>query len=101
MKRAGFLYRRHKQQKVPLSDIATELGIHPNEAKHLIAVYQFMLKQEDYDRGRWSFYDEYLKSTKIKKARDEYQRGSFIQFNGLEQPKITWLPKPHKPSGRD
>jgi hypothetical protein len=70
--KAGFLYRRHKQQKIGLSIIATELGIPQSEAKHLVNVYEFMLDHDDYDRGHWSFYDEYLKSTKIKKARDEY-----------------------------
>jgi len=70
--KAGFLYRRHKQQGVPLSTIATELGIPPNEAKHLVYVYEFMLTHDDYDREHWSYYDEYLKSTKIKQAREEY-----------------------------
>jgi len=88
--KAGFLYRRHKQQKIVLSTIAAELGIHADEAKHLVGVYEFMLKHDDYDRGHWSFYDEYLKSRKIKQARDEY--ASFDQFI-VGQVKTGAIPK--------
>jgi hypothetical protein len=88
--KAGFLYRRHKQQKVALSIIAAELGIHADEAKHLVSVYEFMLRHDDYDRGHWSFYDEYLKSRKIKQARDEY--ASFDQFI-VTQVKTGAIPK--------
>jgi hypothetical protein len=31
-----------------------------------------MIEHKDQDRDHWSYYDEYLKSNKIKKARDEY-----------------------------
>jgi hypothetical protein len=70
--RAGFLYRRYKQHELELSSVAGELSISTNEARHLVAVYEFMIEHKDQDRDHWSYYDEYLKSTKIKKARDEY-----------------------------
>lgn len=70
--KAGFLYRRHKEHGVELSTVAEELGVSVREAKHLIAVYDFMFDRGDTDRERWSYYDEYLKSTKIKKAREEH-----------------------------
>jgi hypothetical protein len=31
-----------------------------------------MVKHNEVKRDRWSFYDEYIKSTKIKKVRDQY-----------------------------
>ncbi|HEY4940642.1 MAG TPA: hypothetical protein VII56_04390 [Rhizomicrobium sp.] len=70
--KAGFLYRRYKQHQLELSVVAAELGIGASEARHLVTVYEFMIEHHDTDRDRWSYYDEYLKSSKIKKARDEH-----------------------------
>jgi hypothetical protein len=42
------------------------------EARHLVDVYEFMLERKDQDREKWSYYDEYLKSNKIRKARQEF-----------------------------
>jgi hypothetical protein len=69
--KAGFIYRRFTEQHVDLQVAAPELGLTREEAKHLIAVYQFMLDHKDQDHTHWSYYDEFLKSRKIKKARDE------------------------------
>jgi hypothetical protein len=69
--KAGFLYRRHKHQHIDLSDVAHEIGIGKDEARHLTSVYQFMIDHADDDRDHWSYYDEFLKSRKIRKARDE------------------------------
>jgi hypothetical protein len=38
----------------------------------LVAVYEFMIEHNDQDREHWSYYDEYLKSNKIKKTRQEF-----------------------------
>jgi len=69
--RAGFLYRRHKQHNIPLSVVAQEIGISDKEAKHVVNVFEFMIQHNDTDRDRWSYYDEYLKSQKIKKVRED------------------------------
>lgn len=69
--KAGFIYRRFKQQNVDLQVAAPELGITREEAKHLIAVYEFMIESGDQDPSHWSYYDEFLKSRKIRKAREE------------------------------
>lgn len=70
--KAGFLYRRYKQHQMNLSVAAMEIGIGPREAEHLIEVYDFMIHHRDTDKERWSYYDEYIKSRKIKKIRQEY-----------------------------
>jgi hypothetical protein len=70
--KAGFLYRRHKEHQIELSTVCDELGVGLKEAKHLVSVYDFMIVHADDDREHWSYYDEFLKSAKIKKARDEY-----------------------------
>lgn len=69
--KAGFVYRRFKAHKVDIGDVAAEIGLTKDEAKHLVAVYEFMIEHGDADRERWSYYDEFLKSRKIKKAREE------------------------------
>lgn len=70
--RAGFLYRRHKHHSIALSVVAQELGISDREARHIVNVFEFMIQHGDADRDRWSYYDEYLKSQKIRKAREEH-----------------------------
>jgi hypothetical protein len=88
--KAGFLYRRHKEHDIELSTVCDELGVSLKEAKHLVAVYEFMIAHDDEDREHWSYYDEFLKSSKIKKARDE-----FAQFDDLvvKQIKSGEIPK--------
>ncbi|MBB2708440.1 ParB N-terminal domain-containing protein (plasmid) [Rhizobium sophoriradicis] len=66
---AGFLYRRHKTHDVDTGKLAQEIGLSRRKVEHLIAVYQFMLDHDEADTAKWSYYDEYLKSSKIKKAR--------------------------------
>jgi hypothetical protein len=92
--KAGFLYRRHKTHGLELSVVAAELGIAAGDAKHLVAVYEFMIKHGDADRDRWSFYDEYLKNQKIRKVRQEHAGfDGFIvgQIKGGQIPKAMDL----------
>jgi hypothetical protein len=70
--KASFIYRRFKQHDCELSVVASELGTTIKDAQHLVDVVEFMVKHNETDRDRWSYYDEYLKSNKIKKARAEY-----------------------------
>jgi hypothetical protein len=69
---AGFLYRRSKKQKVDLGTLAAEIGLTQKKVKHLIETYEAMLNNGEKDTARWSYYDEYLKSSKIRKARETY-----------------------------
>ena len=69
---AGYLYRRYKNHNIDIPVLASEIGLSSRSVGHLIYVYQFMLDKGERDVNRWSYYDEYLKSNKIKKARDEY-----------------------------
>jgi hypothetical protein len=67
---AGYLYRRHKNLGADPTDIAKEMGLSVKMINHLIHVYEFMVKHKDTDITRWSYYDEYLKSRTIRKARE-------------------------------
>jgi len=66
---AGFLYRRSKAHDIDSGQLAQEIGLSRRKVDHLIAVYQFMLDHGEADTARWSYYDEYLKSSAIRKAR--------------------------------
>ena len=69
---AGYLYRRHENHKIEIPRLASEIGLPTRAVNHLIHVYKFMVENKEKDVNRWSFYDEYLKSNKIKKARELY-----------------------------
>jgi hypothetical protein len=69
---AGFLYRRFQHHKQDLKLLALEIGISSKKVKHLVDTYAFMLVHNEDDVNRWSYYDEYLKSYKIKAARGEF-----------------------------
>jgi DNA-binding transcriptional ArsR family regulator len=66
---AGFLYRRSKAHDIDLAQLAQEIGLSKRKVEHLISVYQFMLDHGEAETARWSYYDEYLKSTAVRKAR--------------------------------
>ena len=50
------------------------MGVSSKRVTHMIEVYQFMVDHKDTVRSRWSYYDEYLKSQAIKKAREANPR---------------------------
>lgn len=66
---AGFLYRRYKNFGVSAAVLSAELGLGAKKVSHLINTYEFMVKNDEVDTSRWSYYDEYLKSNKIRKGR--------------------------------
>ena len=66
---AGYLYRRHVKHGTLASKMASEMGLSTQKINHLIRVYEFMIKHGDNNVSRWSFYDEYLRHTPVKKAR--------------------------------
>lgn len=65
---AGYLYRRRKDTKIPVSDIARELGIVESLAKNYIRVFEYMIEVNDLAQDRWSYYEEFLKNRSIQKA---------------------------------
>jgi ParB/Sulfiredoxin domain len=72
---AGLFWRRYTQG-TSSRDIAKEmayLGISTKRVNQMINVYSFMVDHKDVDPGRWSYYDEYLKSRVIQKAREEHE----------------------------
>jgi hypothetical protein len=69
---AGFLYRRYTQHEEQFKSLAVEIGMSSNKVKHLVNTYQFMVDNNQEDISQWSFFDEYLKSSKIRRAREKF-----------------------------
>lgn len=70
---AGFLYRRNKQHGISVTELGEELSIGRNKASQLIKTYQFMIDHNDTETTHWSYYEEFIKSNKIKKLRAAYE----------------------------
>jgi hypothetical protein len=69
---AGFLYRRFKQHHADLKVLAQEIGMSKQRVKHLVDVYEFMIEKDENDVSRWSYYDEYLRSSKVRRVREAH-----------------------------
>ncbi len=64
---AGYLYRRKKESKAPIEQMAADLGMTKGIAQKYIEVYQFMIDYNDLKPDRWSYYEELLKNKGVKK----------------------------------
>lgn len=69
---AGYLYRRNKRHGVSAQSMAAEMGLPSSRVVHLINTYEFMVDHGETSVNRWSYYDEYLKSSAVKRARREH-----------------------------
>lgn len=69
---AGFLYRRHKKHNIKKSALGQQLGIGARRVGQLIETYEFMLRHNDTDIRRWSYYEEFIKSNSIRKMRNKF-----------------------------
>ena len=67
---ANYLYRRHQQTRLPIEYMAQELGISKQKAINMINVITFMIENDDLNKRNWSYYEEYLKNSGIKKYRE-------------------------------
>jgi hypothetical protein len=68
---AGYLYRRKQNSKIPIDIIARDLGIAKGVAEMYIKVFEYMMKNGDLTSERWSYYEEMLKNSSIRKAVEE------------------------------
>ena len=68
---AGYLYRRNVMHGVSTQNMASEMGLPVRMVNHLINTYKFMVAHDETSVNRWSYYDEYLKSSIVRKARQE------------------------------
>jgi hypothetical protein len=69
---AGFLYRRHQVQKIDLDTLCQQMGLSRSKIKQYLEAYQLMLDNNEVKSDRWSYFFEFVRSKKIKKAREGY-----------------------------
>ena len=86
---AGYLYRRKVVHGVSAQSMANEMGLPKRRVNHLINTYSFMVKHDETDVSRWSYYDEYLKSNKVKAARRENSELDDIVVNKIKSREIS------------
>ncbi len=67
---AHYLYRRHQQTRLPIEYMAKELGITKQKSEKMLNVIEFMISKDDLNKRHWSYYEEYLKNSQLKKFRD-------------------------------
>ena len=67
---ASYLYRRLEETKIPIETMAKELGIQLSLAKKMVNTIKFMFEHSDTNKKHWSYYEEYLKNSGIKKYRE-------------------------------
>jgi len=63
---AGYLYRREKESKIPIEQMAADLGMTKGVVQKYIEVYQFMIDNNDFKPDKWSYYEELLKNKSLK-----------------------------------
>ena len=86
---AGYLWRRFKKHGIQPSRMAKEMGLSLKKINSLINVYDFMVNHDEEDVQRWSYYDEYLKSRPIKKARDLHLEMDDVIVNKIKIGEIS------------
>ena len=82
---AGFLYRRNRKQGIDLDRLALEVGVPKNRISTLVEAYAFMEDNDDGEREHWSYYLEYLKSRRIKRARESYPKLDKVVVRGIKE----------------
>lgn len=86
---AGFLHRRFYKHKVEIDALSKEMPLKRGTIKLYIDTYQFMLDQNDNTQARWSYYYEYLRSGKIKKARERYPDFNDVLIDKIKSGEMT------------
>jgi len=86
---AGYLYRRIKKYSTSSDALAKDLGLTKSKVNHLIKVYEYMKQHGDGDVNHWSYYDELLKSRKIKNCNSKYKGFTKLATKLIKQNKIN------------
>lgn len=86
---AGFVYRRCKNHGIQVETLSTEIGLSQKRINHLIATYQFMIDHNETEVTRWSYYDEYLKSSKIRRARKKHAELDKVIVKAVKSQEIS------------
>ena len=67
---AAYIYRRFKNHGVQIEDIAKEISLTPSKVRQMVNAFEMMMDAGDDNTSRWSYYEAYASSTKLKNHRD-------------------------------
>ena len=67
---AAYIYRRFENHKVDTKDIAKEISLQPSKVLQMVNAFQMMIDAGDDNTSRWSYYEAYASSAKLKKHRE-------------------------------
>ena len=67
---AAYIYRRFKNHGVQIEDIAKEISLTPSKVRQMVNAFQMMIEAGDDNTSRWSYYEAYASSTKLKNYRE-------------------------------
>ena len=68
---AAYIYRRFKNQEVPIGDIAKEISsLSLAKVRQMVNAFQMMIDAGDDNTSRWSYYEAYASSAKLKNHRE-------------------------------
>lgn len=86
--KAGYLHRRHREYKIPIEEMAAEMGDTPSENKYMIFVYETMLANGDSDTSKWSYYFEMLKVKSVIETMERKPEFKEKVFSDIKTGKI-------------
>ena len=66
---AAYIYRRFENHDVAVEDIAKEISLTPSKVRQMVDAFQMMIDNGDENTSRWSYYEAYASSTKLKNQR--------------------------------
>ena len=68
---AAYIYRRFKNQEMPIEDIAKEISsLSPSKVRQMVNAFQMMIDAGDDNTSKWSYYEAYASSAKLKNHRE-------------------------------
>ena len=66
----AYIYRRFKNHGIQIEDIAKEIALSPSKVRQMVNAFQMMIDAKDDNTSRWSYYEAYASSTKLKNQRE-------------------------------
>ena len=67
---AAYIYRRFENHGVQIEDIAKEISLTPSKVRQMVNAFQMMIDAGDDNTSRWSYYEAYASSAKLKNQRE-------------------------------
>ena len=86
---AGYLYRRHREDRVAIKDLQHEVGLKIGRVKQSVEAYEMMVRHNDSQRDHYSYFLEYVKSRKIGAARKVFDKLDQVVVEQIKNDEIV------------